>query len=93
MVYTMYSPDVKVVDIGRRPLDDYIFDIIVSFREGVNEVILKGHGDTISKAVDLYWKLKDRLGDSIELTGVNIGSERFRGRTKPYIEIRIKRKY
>ncbi len=89
----MYSPDVKVIDVGRRPIDDYIFDIIVSFREGVNEVILKGRGDTISKAVDLYWKLKDRLGDSIELVKVDIGSERFRGRTKSYIALRVRRKY
>jgi len=89
----MYAPDIKTIDVGRRPLEDYVFEAIVSFREGVNEIILKGRGDTISKAVDLYWRIKDRLGDSIELIEVKIGSERFRGRTRSFIAIRIRRKY
>lgn len=89
----MYAPDIKTIDVGRRPLEDYVFEAIVSFREGVNEIILKGRGETISKAVDLYWRIKDRLGDSIELIGVKIGSERFRGRTRSFIAIRIRRKY
>ena len=89
----MYAPDIKTIDVGRRPLEDYVFEAIVSFREGVNEIILKGRGETISKAVDLYWRIKDRLGDSIELIEVKIGSERFRGRTRSFIAIRIRRKY
>ncbi len=89
----MYAPDVKTIDVGRRPLEDYVFEAIVSFREGVNEIILKGRGETISKAVDLYWRIKDRLGDSIELIEVKIGSERFKGRTRSFIAIRIRRKY
>ncbi len=89
----MYAPDVKTIDVGRRPLEDYVFEAIVSFREGVNEIILKGRGETISKAVDLYWRIKDRLGDSIELVEVKIGSERFKGRTRSFIAIRIRRKY
>ena len=83
----------KTVDIGRKPVDDYIFEIIVSFQEGIDTIIIRGYGDYISKAVDVYNELYSRLGESIELENVEIGSERRGGRIKPYISIRVKRKY
>ncbi len=89
----MYEPITKIIDIGKRPLDDYVFEAIISFQEGVNDIILKGRGNFISRAVDAYWALKDRLGDSIELVNVEIGSERIRGKVRSYIAIRVRRKY
>jgi DNA-binding protein len=89
----LYEPTTKIIDIGKRPLDDYIFEAIISFQEGVNDIILKGRGNFISRAVDAYWALKDRLGESIELVNVEIGSERVRGRIRSYIAIRVRRKY
>ncbi len=89
----MLSPQTKIIDIGKKHIDDYIFDAIVSFNEGIDEIIIKGRGDFISKAVDVYRILKDKLGDSIELVNVEIGSERFRGRRRSYIAIRVRRKY
>ncbi len=83
----------KVVDIGRKPVDDYIFEIIVSFQEGIDEIVIRGFGDYISKAVDVYNELYSRLGESIELENVEIGSEKRGGRIKPYISIHVKRKY
>jgi DNA-binding protein len=88
----MYVPVTKTIDVGRKPLDEYVFEAIVSFREGINELVIKGRGLSISKAVDLYWRLKDRLGESIELVDVKIGSERFKGRMKSYIEMHVRRK-
>ncbi|MET1160731.1 MAG: DNA-binding protein [Thermoprotei archaeon] len=83
----------KVVDIGRKHVDDYVFEIIVSFQEGVDEVVIRGYGENISKAVDVYNELHDRLGESIELVNVEIGSEKRGGRTRSYIAIRVRRKY
>jgi len=92
-IVKLMAPDVKIIDVGRRPIDDYVFEAVVSFQEGVNDIIIKGRGDFISKAIDTYWALKDRLGDSIELVKVEIGSERYRGRYRSFISIRIRRKY
>ncbi|RLG81607.1 MAG: DNA-binding protein [Thermoprotei archaeon] len=83
----------KTVDIGKKSIDDYIFEIIVSFQEGIDTVIIRGYGAHISKAVDIYNELYSRLGDSIELLNVEIGSERRGGRVKPFIAIHVKRKY
>lgn len=83
----------SIVDVGRKPIDDYIFDIIIRFQEGEDVVVIKGYGDFISKAVDVYNRLKDRLGDSIELVNVEIGSERRGRRFRPFIAIHVKRRY
>jgi DNA-binding protein len=83
----------SIVDIGRRPIDDYLFDIILRFQEGDDVVVIRGFGDFISKAVDVYNRLKDRLGEGIELVNVEIGSEKRGRRTKAYIAIHVRRKY
>ena len=86
------GPNVKVLEIARKPLTDYVFDAVVSFNQGIDELIIKGRGDFISKAVDVYRVLSERLGDSIEIVNIEIGSERFRGRRRSYIAIHIRRK-
>jgi len=83
----------RVVEVGRKPISDYVFDIVVSFQEGEDYVVIKGYGPYTSKAVDLYNRLLNRLGEGIELVKVEIGSERIRGRDKSYIAIHIRRKY
>ncbi len=86
-------PNVKIIDVTRKPVSDYVFDAVVTFNQGVDELIIKGRGDYISKAVDVYRVLSERLGDTIEVVKIEIGSEKFRGRRRSYIMIRIKRKY
>ncbi len=85
--------NIKVIDVSKRPISDYVFDAVVSFNQGIDEIIIKGRGDFISKAVDVYRYLAERLGDSIEIVNIDIGSEKFRGRRRSYIAIRVRRKY
>lgn len=79
--------------MGRKSLDDYIVEVILMFQEGSERVVLKGVGPYISRAVDLYNALVSRMGDSVELVKVGIGSERIKGRMKPFIAIEIRKKY
>lgn len=88
-----FSANTKVIDVSKKPVSEYVFDAVVSFNQGVDEIVIKGRGDFISKAVDVYRYLAERLGDSIEVIDISIGSEKFRGRRRSYIAIRIKRKY
>jgi len=83
----------RTIDVGRKPLDDYVFDIIISFQEGIDHIVIKGFGDYISKAVDIYNELRHRLGEGIVLEKIEIGSERRRGRLRSFIAIHVKRKY
>ena len=87
----MAAREENVVIIGKKSIPDYVLDVILKFNEGIDEVVIKGRGQMISKAVDVYNALKSRLGDSLELVSVNIDSEEVRGRLVSYIEIRVRR--
>ncbi len=70
----MAAREENVVIIGKKSIPDYVLDVILKFNEGIDEVVIKGRGQMISKAVDVYNALKSRLGDSLELVSVNIDS-------------------
>lgn len=89
----MIKSEERVIVVSTKPLRDYIIEVAIMFQEGASSVIIKGYGKFISKAVDLYNAVLSRMKDSVELSGVLIGSEVTQGRSKPYIAIRIKRRY
>lgn len=83
----------RVLVVAGKPLRDYLINVALLFQEGASIVVLKGYGRFISKAVDLYNIVALKMKESIELVDVSIGTEVFQGRSKPYIAIRIQRKY
>lgn len=89
----MIKSEERVIVVSTKPLRDYIIEVAIMFQEGADSVIIKGYGKFISKAVDLYNAVLSRMKDSVELSGVLINSEVIQGRIKPYIAIRIKRRY
>ena len=93
MLMVVIVEEARLVNIGAKPVEDYVFETILIFQEGSSTVLLKGSGAFISKAVDVYNALVSRLGDSVELVKVDIGSDRFKGRFKPFIAITVRKKY
>ncbi len=81
----------QTIVLGNKPLRSYLLDIIVSFNQGIEVVEIMGKGKNISRAVTLYNMLLDRLGDSLTLDHVEIGSLLERGRRVSYIKIRVRR--
>ncbi|MCX8184349.1 MAG: DNA-binding protein [Sulfolobales archaeon] len=79
------------VSVGRRSINDYMTSIAIIFNQGVRSVVIRGCGDNIHRAVALYNVLKLKLGDSIKLVNVKIGSEKRGSRYVPYIEIEVER--
>ena len=45
--------DLNVIVIGKKPIANYVLDAIVMFNQGFDEIVIKGRGDLISKAVDV----------------------------------------
>ncbi|WP_228546795.1 DNA-binding protein [Hyperthermus butylicus] len=82
----------NVVVIGKKPVTDYVLAAILLFNEGYDEVIIKGQGNNVSKAVDVYNALANRLQDGIELVDVKIDSVERGRRLVPVIEIKVRRK-
>ncbi len=81
----------NVIIIGKKPVIDYVLTAILLFNEGYDEVVIKGQGNNVSKAVDVYNALKNRMQDGVELISVNIDSKERGRRLIPIIEIRVKR--
>ncbi|MEM0351534.1 MAG: DNA-binding protein [Sulfolobales archaeon] len=79
------------VSVGKRAISDYMASIAIIFNQGVKTVVIRGCGDNIHRAVTLYNALKSRLGDSIKLANVRIGSEKRGFKYVPYIEIEVER--
>lgn len=82
----------NVIIIGKKPVTDYVLSAILLFNEGHDEIVIRGQGVNINKAVDVYNALARRLQDSIELVSVNIDSRERGRRLIPLIEIRVRRK-
>jgi DNA-binding protein len=84
----------NVILVGRGDISEYALQTIVALRSvGEELVVLKGRGDNISKAIDVYNEVKKRIGDVIEVAGINIGSERAGSRKVSYIEIKLKMRF
>jgi DNA-binding protein len=82
----------KLILVNRTPLEELVLNVILTLRElKENEVlVLKGRGDYIPKAIDVYNEVKKRLGNALVLKNVSIGSEKAGRRTLSYIEISLK---
>lgn len=78
--------------IGRGEVSEYALRAIVALRGLAEEevLVLKGRGEGISKAVDVYNEVRSRIGEALQLVNVSIGSERAGRKKLPFIEIRIK---
>ena len=82
---------VEVVVSRSKSVMDYTLEVITLLNQGMDEVKIKGVGREISKAVDVYNSVKDRLGDGVDLVNAEIGTEK--GKKTSYIVITVARKY
>ncbi len=87
------SSEESRITIGNKPILDYIVSIAILFNQGIRRIVIKGRGDNISKAVAVYNAIKERMGDSVKLSDVRIGSEDRRGKLVSFIEIVIERAF
>lgn len=83
----------RILVVSKKPIREYMIEIALLFQEGADLIEIRGNGRFISKAVDLYNAILSRMKDSIELVNISIGSDVVKGKIKPYISIKIKRRY
>ena len=82
-----------VVISDRRPLLDYVQSIVILFNQGFDKIAVVGKGPNISRAVTVVNILKDKLGDSLVINDIEIGSTKERTRRISYIKIIISRQF
>ena len=85
----------NVVIVGRKPVFSYITACITLFNQGVDEIILRARGKSISNCVDTVEKLRQSFSPNIAIKKISIWSEEFEVEGKrryiSYMEIRIKK--
>lgn len=81
----------QLILVGRSDVSEYALRTIVALRELAEDevVVIKGRGDNISKAIDVYNEVLSRIGDAVKLVNVSIGSERVGRKKLSFIEIRL----
>jgi len=79
--------DEEVIIVGRKPVMNYVLSAVVLFNQGISRVIVKGKGEDISKAVDVANSILERLGDTIKVKEIKIGSENRKGKLVSFISV------
>jgi len=65
----------NVVFVGKKPLIQYVYSVIVQFTNGQKEVHVKARGRAISRAIDVVNVLKRRFMAGVKVKEIQIGSE------------------
>jgi DNA-binding protein len=66
----------NTVFIGRKPVLNYVLACMTLFKSGNEIVVIRARGRSISRAVDSVEVLKSRFMPNIEVTDIQIGTER-----------------
>ena len=66
----------RVVYIGKKPTMNYVLAVVTHFHEGSREVIVKGRGRSISRAVDVAEIVRGRFVPDAEVRQVRISTEK-----------------
>ena len=80
-----------VVVSDRRPLIDYVQSIVILFNQGFDKIAIIGKGQNIARAVTVVNILRDKLGDSLSIDNIEIGSLKERSKRISYIKIIVSR--
>lgn len=66
----------NTVFIGRKPVLNYVLACMTLFKSGNEIVVIRARGRSISRAVDAVEVLRNRFMPNIEVTDIQIGTER-----------------
>ena len=65
-----------VVYIGKKPAMNYVLAVVTHFHSGAREVIVKAHGRSISRAVDVAEIVRGRFIPDAKVRDVRISTEK-----------------
>ena len=62
--------------VGQKPVMNYVLAAVIQFNQGAKKVVFKARGRSISKAVDAAEIVRRFMEGKVDITAVNIGSEK-----------------
>ncbi len=67
--------DENTIFIGRKTVMDYVLACVTQLNSGVDEIVLKARGRSISRAVDVAEVLRSRFMKDLKVKDIKIGTE------------------
>jgi len=61
--------------IGKKPQMSYVLACITAFHKGVNEIVIKARGRSISKAVDVVQIVRKKFMPDVTIEDITIGTD------------------
>ena len=71
--------EASVVLIGKKPTMNYILAVVTLFHGGSSQVVVKAHGRSISRAVDVAEIVRHRFVPEAKVRDVRIDTEKIPG--------------
>ncbi len=71
----MDTTENNIIYIGKKNTMSYVLAVITQFNQGVDSVIIKARGKTISKAVDVAEIVKNKFVNTLKIKSIDISTE------------------
>jgi DNA-binding protein len=71
---TKLSSDSEIL-VGRKPQMSYVLACITAFHKGIDEIIIKARGRSISKAVDVAQIVRKKFMPDVIIKDITIGTD------------------
>lgn len=68
----------NVIFVGNKSIMNYVLACVTQINQGAKSVVIKARGKAISRAVDVAEVLRNRFALGLEVSNVNIGTEKLK---------------
>jgi DNA-binding protein len=77
--------------IGGKPFMNYVTGVVIQFKNGAKEVVVKARGKFISKGVDVAEVARRKFleGENVSTKNVSIGSEEFENKEGKLVNVSV----
>lgn len=65
----------NMIRVGKKPVLNYVMACVTLFSSGNNEIIIRGRGKAITKAVDITEMLRRSFTKDLIIKSIKVGSE------------------
>lgn len=65
----------NMIRVGKKPVLNYVMACVTLFNSGNNEIIVRGRGTAITKAVDITEMLRRSFAKDLIIKSIKVGSE------------------
>lgn len=74
----------NLIRVGKKPVMNYVMACVTLFNSGINEIIIRARGKTITKAVDIAEMLRRSFIKDLIIKSIKVSSENIKRREEEF---------